>query len=78
MKVTFAFDTENEDDKFKLKCMLQAENMHFALEELKNMLRSILKYDQGLKKSAIDQVEYIDDEFFRILDDNKVDLDLAE
>jgi len=77
MKISFTFNT-TEDDDFKLKCMLQAENMYFALEAVKDMLRAILKYDQGLKENAIDQVEYISDELFNILEDNKVDLDLAE
>jgi len=78
MKVNFTFDTEQEDDSFKLKCMLQAESMYFALDEIKDSLRSILKYNQGLKESAIDQAEYISDEFFNILEELSVNLDLAE
>ena len=78
MKINFTFDSQEYDDKFKLACMLQAEEMYFALEEIKSAFRALFKYDQGLKDNAIDQAEYLSDEFFQILEDNKVDLDLAE
>lgn len=78
MKVNFTFDSQESGDRFKLACMLQAEEMHFALDEMRGVFRSLFKYDQGVKDNAEDQAEYLSDEFSRILEDNNVTLELDE
>jgi len=81
MNITFSLDTDNSGDKFKLACFCQAEEMYWALKDIKDKLRSTFKYPDpslNFKERDFEVLEIVSDRFFEIIEENKVDLDLDE
>ena len=67
MKVTFEFDTENENfNEEELQTHYQAENMAKCIFEIQNKLKSWEKYNN----SEIISIEKVYDEIFDIIQAN--------
>lgn len=76
MKVTFEFDTNNENyfdynDHNKLYIMQNADNLAQCLEKLRETIRSLLKYDN---RELIPKDE-IDDKFWEITKDYDINFE---
>lgn len=75
MRVTYIFNDENPDDVYKLKTFNQAKEIHDALCDFSEFLRTKLKHEE-LKEEEYDIYEIVKDEFFEIMNDNNVNLEL--
>ena len=67
MKIQIIFDTESEDDVYKMKIYKQAEQMHEALSDFKEYLRQQYKYSE-----KPDDIEKIHERFYSIMNENNV------
>lgn len=56
MKITFTFDTENEQDREDFEIFSKSQDMNLALYDIKQALRSLYKYDN---KHDYDTIEHI-------------------
>jgi hypothetical protein len=72
MKATLKYNLP--DDDFEFNCAVKSTKMFFALTEIKDELREILKYEE-LKKNQFEMVERIREKFFEILLENEINLD---
>lgn len=70
MKIQIVFDTENEDDYYKMKIYRQAEDMYTALSDFKEYLRQQYKY---MEKP--DDIEKIRERFYDIMNENNVQVE---
>lgn len=71
MKSYFTFNMNNEDDKHDFKLMSNATNMYLALTDIKQFLRSKLKYDD-LNEEQTKIFEELNTHFYELLDDNMI------
>ena len=62
------------DDDFEFNCALKSTKMYFALIEIKDELRDILKYEE-LKKNQYEIIDKFNDKFNEILIDNEINLE---
>jgi hypothetical protein len=75
MKATFNFDLDDPDDKTQYDIMNQAIRMQRVLWDLSEALRSWEKYGDPFTDSR-DAVVKIREEFYRILNNYEVNIDL--
>lgn len=79
MKTKLEFEFTEEDDKGMAKVYTQSLDMYFALNELKDRMRSICKYgDAQYEKceTSIDTIEKFREEFFELMTSHGIDLDI--
>jgi hypothetical protein len=72
-KVTFTFNLPDEDNEYKV--MSQAQNSQRMLWDFSQQLRAWYKYGHQFK-DADDALDKIREEFYRLLNDHQVDIDL--
>jgi hypothetical protein len=72
-KATFTFNLPDEENEYKV--MSQAPNSQRMLWDFSQQLRAWYKYGHTFK-DADDAVSKIRDEFYRLLNDHQVDIDL--
>ena len=72
-KVTFTFNLPDEENEYKV--MSQAPNSQRMLWDFSQQLRSWYKYHHDFK-DADDALNKIRDEFYRLLNEYGVDIDL--
>ena len=74
MKATIEFELPEDQDQYEIAN--NASKMYLALWDIKQLLRSKLKYNpDGLNSEQLTQWEIMQDEFFEILDNNNFKLD---
>ena len=75
MEAEIRFDLSNEEDRRNYTLINQAEKLYFALWDIDNKLREMVKYDSGkYSKEQLDVVEEIRDIIFGILEEYNIDL----
>jgi hypothetical protein len=62
------------DDEFEFNCAVKSTKMYFALTEIKDEIRSFIKY-QELKENQYEIIDKLRDRFHEILTDNEINLD---
>jgi len=62
------------DDEFEFNCAVKSTKMYFALTEIKDEIRSFIKY-QELKENQYEIIDKLRDRFHEILSDNEINLD---
>jgi hypothetical protein len=72
-KVTFTFNLPDEENEYKV--MSQAQNSQRMLWDFSQQLRAWHKYGHQFK-DADDALDKIREEFYRLLNDNEVNIDL--
>jgi len=72
-KVTFTFNLPDEENEYKV--MSQAQNSQRMLWDFSQQLRAWYKYGHQFK-DADDALDKIREEFYRLLNDHQVDIDL--
>jgi hypothetical protein len=72
-QVTFTFNLPDEENEYKV--MSQAQNSQRMLWDFSQQLRAWYKYGHQFK-DADDALDKIREEFYRLLNDNQVDIDL--
>jgi hypothetical protein len=72
-KATFTFILPDEENEYKV--MSQAQNTQRMLWDFSQQLRSWYKYGHQFK-DADDAVNKVREEFYRLLNENQVDIDL--
>jgi hypothetical protein len=73
MKVSFTFDTEKNQSEYDI--FKQSYEMYRMMDELSNYLRSKQKYGHSFK-DANDALDQIREEFYRLLNDENIRLDI--
>ena len=73
MKVSFTFDTEKNESEYNI--FKQSYEMWRMIDELSNYLRSKQKYGHSFK-DADDALDQIRKEFYRLVNDNNINLDI--
>ena len=73
MKVSFIFDTEKNESEYNI--FKQSYEMWRMIDELSNYLRSKQKYGHSFK-DADDALDQIRKEFYRLVNDNNINLDI--
>ena len=76
MKAKLEFDLDNPDDKIAHMRCVKATDMALMLWDIKQNIRSKLKYDEKLSEAEFHQWEIMQDEFYSIADDYGINLDL--
>ena len=74
MKATLKYNLP--EDEFEFNNAVKSMKMYFALTEIKDELREILKYEE-LKKNQYEIIDKFKDKFHEILTDNEINLDLC-
>jgi hypothetical protein len=72
MKVKLEYNLP--DDQFEFECAVKSNKMFFALTEIKDEIRSFIKY-QELKENQYEIIDKLRDRFHEILSDNEINLD---
>ena len=73
MKAILEFELPEEEEEYQM--VNNASKMYMALWEIKQLLRSKLKYNSdGLSSKELEQWEIIQGEFYVILDNNDLKL----
>jgi hypothetical protein len=72
MKATLKFNLP--EDQFEFDCAVKSTKMVFALTEIKEEIRSFIKY-QELKENQYEIIDKLRDRFHEILSDNEINLD---
>jgi hypothetical protein len=62
------------DDEFEFNCAMKSTKMYFALTEIKDELRAILKHGE-LRDDQYKFIEELQEKFHEILTDNEINLD---
>jgi hypothetical protein len=62
------------EDEFEFNCAVKSTKMYFALTEIKDEIRSFIKY-QELKENQYEIIDKLRDRFHEILSDNEINLD---
>jgi hypothetical protein len=62
------------DDEFEFNCAVKSTKMYFALTEIKEEIRSVLKYGE-LRDEQYKFIEEFNEKFHEILSDNEINLD---
>jgi hypothetical protein len=74
MKAIIEFEFPDDQEQYQMAN--DASKMYLALWDIKQLLRSKLKYNpDGLNSEQLEQWEIMQDEFFEILDNNNFKLD---
>ena len=76
MKAKLEFDLDNPDDKMAHMRCVKATDMALMLWDIKQKIRSKLKYSDDLSEDELHQWEVMQDEFYSIADDYGINLDL--
>ena len=76
MKATLQFNLDNPDDKIEHMRCVKATDMALMLWDIKQKIRSKLKYSEDLSEDELYQWEVMQDEFYSIADDYGINLDL--
>ena len=76
MKAKLEFDLDNPDDSMGHMRCVKATDMALMLWDIKQNIRSKLKYDEKLSEAELHQWEVMQDEFYSIADDYGINLDL--
>jgi len=76
MKAKLEFDLDNPDDKIAHMRCVKATDMALMLWDIKQKIRSKLKYSDDLSEDELHQWEVMQDEFYSIADDYGINLDL--
>ena len=76
MKAKLEFDLDNPDDKIAHMRCVKATDMALMLWDIKQKIRSKLKYSEDLSEDELHQWEVMQDEFYSIADDYGINLDL--
>jgi len=76
MKAKLKFDLDNPDDKMEHMRCVKATDMALMLWDIKQKIRSKLKYSNDLSEDELYQWEVMQDEFYSIADDYGINLDL--
>jgi hypothetical protein len=76
MKAKLEFDLDNPDDKMEHMRCIKATDMALMLWDIKQKIRSKLKYSEDLSEDELHQWEVMQDEFYSIADDYGINLDL--
>jgi len=72
MKAKITFNLPEDQAEFDFA--IQGSNMHSALWDISQELRTLWKYEE-LKQEEWDMVERIRNKFYEILDENQIKLD---
>ena len=72
MKATLKFNLP--DDEFEFNCAVKSTKMFFALNEIMEDIRAILKYGE-LKENEYEIIDKMKERFHEILSDNEINLD---
>jgi hypothetical protein len=72
MEATLKFNLP--DDEFEFNCAVKSMKMYFALTEIKEEIRSVLKYGE-LQDEQYKFIEEFNENFHEILSDNEINLD---
>ena len=72
MKATIEYNLP--DDQFEFDNAVKSMKMWHALNEIKDELRRIYKYEE-LKENEFEMLERIREKFFEILQENEINLD---
>ena len=75
MKAKLEFDLDNPDDKMAHMRCVKATDMALMLWDIKQKIRSKLKYSEDLSEDELHQWEVMQDEFYSIADDYGINLD---
>jgi hypothetical protein len=75
MKAKLEFDLDNPDDKIAHMRCVKATDMALMLWDIKQKIRSKLKYSDDLSEDELHQWEVMQDEFYSIADDYGINLD---
>ncbi len=62
------------EDEFEFNCAVKSTKMYFALTEIKEEIRSVLKYGE-LRDEQYKFIEEFNEKFHEILNDNEINLD---
>jgi hypothetical protein len=73
MKVSFTFDTEKNQSEYDI--FKQSYEMWSMIDELSNYLRDKQKYGHSFK-DADDALDQIREEFYRLVNDNNINLNI--
>lgn len=73
MKVSFIFDTEKNQSEYDI--FKQSYEMWTTIDELSNYLRNKQKYGHSFK-DADDALDQIREEFYRLVNNNNVNLNI--
>lgn len=76
MKAKLEFDLDNPDDRMGHMRCVKATDMALMLWDIKQKIRSKLKYSHDLSEDELHQWEVMQDEFYSIADDYGINLDL--
>jgi hypothetical protein len=76
MEAILKFNLDNPDDKIAHMRCVKATDMALMLWDIKQNIRSKLKYDEKLSEAELHQWEVMQDEFYSIADDYGINLDL--
>ena len=76
MKATLQFNLDNPDDKMEHMRCVKATDMALMLWDIKQKIRSKLKYSEDLSEDELHQWEVMQDVFYSIADDYGINLDL--
>ena len=76
MKAKLEFDLDNPDDRMGHMRCVKATDMALMLWDIKQKIRSKLKYSDDLSEDELQQWEVMQDEFYSIADDYGINLDL--
>ena len=76
MKAKLEFDLDEADDKIAHMRCVKATDMALMLWDIKQKIRSKLKYSVDLSEDELHQWEVMQDEFYSIADDYGINLDL--
>jgi hypothetical protein len=75
MKAKLEFDLDNPDDKMEHMRCIKATDMAIMLWDIKQKIRSKLKYGEDLSESEFHQWELMQDEFYSIASEYGINLD---
>jgi hypothetical protein len=75
MKAKLEFDLDNPDDKMAHMRCVKATDMALMLWDIKQKIRSKLKYNEDLSEDEFHQWEVMQDEFYSIASDYGINLD---
>ena len=76
MEAILKFNLDNPDDKIAHMRCVKATDMALMLWDIKQKIRSKLKYSNDLSEDELHQWEVMQDEFYSIADDYGINLDL--
>ena len=75
MEAILKFNLDNPDDKIAHMRCVKATDMALMLWDIKQKIRSKLKYSDDLSEDELHQWEVMQDEFYSIADDYGINLD---